>query len=86
MSEQPLPSEPRIALEAIREMDEIARQFRRRLRACAVQLWQGAERSTPIGPGIISEAIPLACQQMLSDADSHLRDERESDGQRPQAA
>lgn len=86
MSDQTPQTDPRILLTAVQQMDRIARRFRRKLRDAAVELSGDAGHSVPIGPDTIAEAVPLVCRELLSDAGSHLGDERGSDGQRPRAA
>jgi len=86
MSQQPASSEPRISLEAIRKLDDLARGFRRRLRDCAVQLSQANGSGVLICPETISEALPLACRELLSAAGRNPENQRGSDDRRPEAA
>ena len=86
MCQQPASSEPRILLEAIRKLDDLARDFRRRLRDCAVQLSQASGSGVLIRPETISEALPIACREMLSAAGHNPENQRGSDDRRPEAA
>lgn len=86
MSEHPASSQPRISLEAIWKMDDIARLFRRKLRDGAVQLLEGGGSDAVISPETITEAMPLACRELLSTAGSNSEGERGSDDRRPEAA
>ncbi len=86
MAQQPASSNPRISLEAIRKLDDLARLFRRKLRGGAVQLLEGDRSDVVISPEMITEAIPLACRELLSTAGSNLDDQRGSDDRRPESA
>ena len=86
MSQQPAPLEPRISLEAIRKLDDLARGFRRKLRDCAVRLSQANGSGDLICPESISEALPLACRELASAAGSDAENQRGSDDRRPEAA
>lgn len=86
MSHQSASSQPRISLEAIRKMDDLARVFRRKLRDRAVQLLEGDGSDAVISPETITEAMPLACRELLSAAGANLKDRRGSDDRRPEAA
>jgi len=79
-------TEPRILLTAIQEMDKLARRFRRRLREVGVELSRKRGYVGPIGPDAIREAVPLACQELLTDIGSDSTDERGLDGETPEAA
>ena len=86
MSGQALPANARISLQAVREMDEVALRFRRRLRDLAIELSREAGHAEPIGPDTVAHALRLVCGEFLSQDGSGLGDERGSDGQRPRAA
>ena len=86
MSQQPASVEPRISLEAISKMDDLARGFRRKLRDCAVQLSGANGSAVVISPETITEAMPLACRELLSAERSNPEDERGSNDRRPEAA
>jgi len=84
---QPLTSpEHRISLEAIRKLDDFARTFRRTLRDCAVQLSEISDPGAPLCPETIGRALPLACRELLSAAESNAGSQKGSDGRRPEAA
>lgn len=86
MPQQPPSAEPRISLETIRKMDDLARGFRRKLRDRAVQLSQANASGVLISPETISEALPSVCRELLSAAGSKPKDQRDSDDRRPEAA
>jgi hypothetical protein len=86
MPQQTPSAEPRISLEAIKRMDDLARGFRRKLRDRAVQLSQADASGALISPEIIGEAMPFVCRELLSAADSKPKDQRDSDDRRPEAA
>ena len=86
MPQQPPSAEPRISLEAIRKMDELARGFRRKLRDRAIHVSQANASGMLISPETIGEALPSVCRELLSAADSKPKDERDLDDRRPEAA
>ncbi len=86
MSVQPMPAEPRISLAAVKELDRLAREFRRKLRDVAVELSVVAGHSTPIGRETVLEAVPLACRDLLLRPSPRFGDERGSDGPKEAAA
>lgn len=86
MSNQIPHTEPRISLAAVREMDQLARLFRRRLRDVAVELLGENGCSTPISPETILEAAPLVYREMLSNPGTCFGEERGSDGRTHEAA
>ena len=79
-------AEPRISLAAVREMEQLARRFRHRLRDVAVELSTEKGRSTPIGPETILEAVPQVCGEIMSNPGARFDDERGSDGRAREAA
>jgi hypothetical protein len=86
MSSQLAQTEPRILLTAVRELDQLARRFRRRLRDVAVELLGKAGHSGPIGPETVLAALPLVCGELLADAGSRSGDGRDLDGRKKEAA
>lgn len=86
MSNQTPQTEPRISLAAVREMDQLARRFRRRLRDVAVELLGEKGCSTPISPETILEAAPLVYREMLSNPGAYFGEERGLDGRTHEAA
>jgi hypothetical protein len=86
MSSQPPQIEARILLTGVRELDQLARQFRRRLRAVAVELSREAGDPAPIGPDTVLQAVPRACRELLSQLGPRSGDERGSDGHKKEAA
>ena len=85
MTSQSSPREQRITLTAVRELDRLAGQFRRKLRDLAVESAHEAEDGRPVGPDSILGAVPLACRAMLSDSDTSRQDERALDAERDAA-
>jgi hypothetical protein len=86
MSTHTDPSEQRITLAAMKELDRLAWQFRRKLRDCAVELTQEATEAQTVTPEMVREAAPLACQALLSDLESPRNHQGDSDAERRDAA
>ncbi|MGD0897915.1 MAG: hypothetical protein ABR915_08760 [Thermoguttaceae bacterium] len=82
MSNQALQSDPQILLTAVRELDRLARRFRRKLRDVAVELSREAGHLAPIGPETVLQAVPRACQELLSKLNPGFGEERGSDGRK----
>ena len=79
-------AEPQILVTAVRELDDLSRRFRRRLRDVALELARGVGNSTPIGPDTIRAALPQVCREMLSELASHRGEARGLDGGEQRAA
>lgn len=86
MPNQPPQTDPRISLAAVREMNELARRFRHRLRDVAIELSGKARKSSPIGLETILQAVTHVCREISADPAARLGDERGSDGKTQEAA
>ena len=86
MLSQPPQIKPQILLSGVQQLDELARQFRRKLRDVALQLSQETRDAAPIGPEIILQAVPGACRKLLTDLGSGFGEIRDSDDQKKEAA
>ena len=86
MPNQPTPVEPRILLTGVQELDEFARQFRRKLRDVAIEFWREAGHPEPIDPDLVRRAVPRACRELLAEIGSGSGDERDADGDKKEAA
>jgi len=72
------PTAPRFPLRTIQAMDEIAREFRRKLRDHVIRLSSRGGGASVAAPDAVLEALPLACGELVSEAE--MVDERGVDG------
>ena len=87
MADQTGPSHPPISLSAIREMDELGRSFRRRLRQVAIQLSLEANPSSPsVTSEVIAQAAQVVGRQLASQASSGSGSEKDCHERRPKVA
>jgi hypothetical protein len=75
---------PRFPLQTIREMDRLARVFRRKLRDHVIRLSSNGDDASLADPEIVAEALRPACDELVSERAAV--DERGADDQEPRAA
>lgn len=75
---------PRFPLQTIREMDLLAREFRRKLRDHVIRLSSNGDSASLAAPEIVEEALRPACDDLVSQRTTV--DKRGVDGQEPRAA
>lgn len=84
MSDESPPVAPRFPLRTIQAIDDVAREFRRKLRDQVVRLSSLSGDASLASPDTIQDALPLACQELISGRAT--ANERGVDGREPRAA
>ena len=85
MADQEKSADQRISFRAIREMDGLMWQFRRRLREAAMELSAKSSSPTLVTSRVLPQATRLVCNEILASTRPQADDEGDTHGKRDAA-